>query len=124
MERLREVSPPLVYTRTWNFMSSYGKKRGGTFQQPGHTGYPKDCIFVFDPGFESFCDQHAQSLAAGKDDPWLLGHFSDNEMPLSRAALKNYLQLPEREPGRQAALAWLRDAARREGHRQRHHGQG
>ena len=31
-------------------MSSYGKKRGGTFQKPGHTGYPNDCIFVFDPG--------------------------------------------------------------------------
>ena len=109
VERLREVSPPLVYTRTWSFMSSYGKNRGGTFQQPGHTGYPKDCIFVFDPGFESFCDQYAQSLAAEKADPWLLGHFSDNEMPLSRAALKNYLQLPEREPGQQAALTWLRE---------------
>jgi hypothetical protein len=108
VERLREVAPPLVYTRTWNFMSSYGKKRGGTYQQPGHTGYPHDCIFVFDPGFESFCDQYAQSLAAGKDDPWLLGHFSDNEMPLNRSALTNYLQLPERDPGHEAALAWLR----------------
>jgi hypothetical protein len=108
VERLRAISPPLVYTRTWSFMGSYGRKRGGTSTQPGHTGYLGDCIFVFDPGFESFCDQYAQSLAADKADPWLLGHFSDNEMPLSRAALKNYLQLPEREPGYQAANAWLR----------------
>jgi hypothetical protein len=108
VDRLRQVAPPLVYTRTWNFMSSYGKKRGGTYQQPGHTGYPHNCIFVFDPGFETFCDQYAQSLAVSKDDPWLLGHFSDNELPLNRAALKNYLQLPEPDPGHQAALAWMR----------------
>ncbi len=108
MERLRAVPRPLVYTRVWNFMSSYGKKRGGTYQQPGHTGYPNDCIFVFDPEFEAFCDQHASQLSAGRDDPWLLGHFSDNEMPLKRAALKNYLSLPADDPGSQAAFAWLR----------------
>jgi len=107
-ERLRVVGSPLPYTRIWNFMSSYGKKRGGTFQLPGHTGYPKDCIFVFDPEFESFCDGHAKQLAAGKDDPWLLGHFSDNEMPLKRAMLKSYLELPATDPGHQAALEWLR----------------
>lgn len=107
-ERLRAVNPPLVYTRIWNFMSSYGKQRGGTFQQPGHTGYPGDCIFVFDPDFEKFCDEHARQLAADKDDPWLLGHFSDNEMPLRSGALTNYLALPAADPGHQAALAWLR----------------
>jgi hypothetical protein len=107
--RLRAAPRPLVYTQIWNFMSSYGKQRGGTFQQPGHTGYPSDCIFVFDPAFEEFCDRHAQQLAKGKDDPWLLGHFSDNEMPLKRAALKNYLGLPEADAGRQAAQAWLRN---------------
>ena len=106
-ERLRAVPRPLVYTRIWNFMSSYGKKRGGTYQQPGHTGYPNDSIFVFDPEFEAFCEQHARQLSAGRDDPWLLGHFSDNEMPLKRAALKNYLSLPVDDPGHRAATAWL-----------------
>jgi len=53
---------PFAYTINWNFMSSYGKERGGTFQQPGHTGYPKDAIFVFDPEFEAFCDRHARQL--------------------------------------------------------------
>jgi hypothetical protein len=107
-ERLRAVARPLVYTRIWNFMSSYGKKRGGTYQQPGHTGYPQDCIFVFDPDFETFCDEHARQLSATRDDPWLLGHFSDNEMPLKRAALRNYLTLPEQDHGHRAALEFLR----------------
>jgi hypothetical protein len=93
-EQLRQASQPLVYTRIWDFMSKYGQKRGGTYQQSGHVGYPKDCIFVFDPEFETFCDNYARQLAKTKDDPWLLGHFSDNEMPFRRDAINNYLQLP------------------------------
>ena len=50
-ETLRSSAHPVVYTRILNFMAGYGRKRGGTFTQPGHTGYPEDCIFVFDPAF-------------------------------------------------------------------------
>ena len=107
--KLRAVAHPAAYTRIWNFMSAYGERRGGTYQQSGHIGYPEDCIFVFDPEFEKFCDEYAHQLAAQKDDPWLLGHFSDNEMPLRRHVLKNYLTLPETDPGHQAALKWLRE---------------
>lgn len=108
-ERLRGANPPLVYTRIWNFMSSYGAKRGGIYQKSGHMGYPNDCIFVFDPAFEEFCDEHAKKLAAQKDDPWLLGHFSDNELPLWRTSLKGFLKFPDSDHGHQAALKWLRE---------------
>ena len=104
----RQGSRPLVYTRIWNFMQNYGYKRGGVYQKPGHVGYPNDCIFIFDPEFETFCDNHAKQLAATKNDPWLLGHFSDNEMPVRRQALQNYLELPVTDPGHKAAWAWLR----------------
>ena len=98
---------PLNYTHIWNFMASYGSKRGGTFMQPGHTGYPNDCIFVFDPGFETFCDEYAKKLAADKSDPQLFGHFSDNELPFQLGALTNYLALSKSDPGQRAAVAWL-----------------
>jgi hypothetical protein len=107
-EKMRAVSQPLPYTRIWNFMSAYGKKRGGTYQKAGHAGYPGDCIFVFDPEFEAFCDEHARQLAKEKDDPFLLGHFSDNELPFPSDALKRYLALPAADAGHQAALQWLR----------------
>ena len=107
--RLGAAPGRLAYTTMLNFMSSYGRKRGGTYQKPGHTGYPQDAIFVFDPEFEAFCDEHARALAATKDDPWLLGHFTDNELPLQRAALTNYLALPETDAGHRAARAWLRE---------------
>lgn len=112
-DALRSATNRLPYTHILNFMSSYGKRRGGTVQQPGHTGYPKDCIFVFDPGFATFCDEHARQLAADRNDPWLLGHFSDNELPFRREALVNYLSLPANDPGHLAAMAWLQQ---RHGH--------
>jgi hypothetical protein len=100
---------PFAYTINWNFMSSYGRERGGTYQQPGHTGYPNDAIFVFDPEFEVFCDSHAKQLLETKDDPNLFGHFSDNEMPFKLKALDNYLGLPETDPGHKAAVKWMEE---------------
>ncbi|GAA3619306.1 hypothetical protein [Flavivirga jejuensis] len=101
------LKKPFAYTINWNFMSSYGRKRGGTYQQPGHTGYPNNAIFVFDPEFETFCDAHAKQLLAYKEDPNLFGHFSDNEMPFKFKALDNYLGLPENDHGHLAAKAWM-----------------
>jgi hypothetical protein len=100
---------PMAYTINWNFMSSYGRKRGGTHQQAGHVGYPNNSIFVFDPEFEIFCDEHAKKLIKYKDDPNLFGHFSDNEMPFKFKALDNYLSLPDSDYGRIAAENWLKE---------------
>lgn len=107
-EALGRAPAKLVYTMVWSFMASYGNKHGRTYAQPGHTGYPNDCIFVFDPDFETFCDSYAKQLAAYAKDPWLLGHFSDNEMPLRLEALDNYLALPRADHGHRAARDWLR----------------
>ncbi len=110
---LAKAPTRVVYTPNWNFMSSYGKKRGGTFQQAGHTGYPRDAIFVFDPDFVTFCDEHAKQLAAAKDDPYLVGHYSDNELPFPKDALDKFLSLPPTDAGGKEARAWL--ASRRGG---------
>jgi hypothetical protein len=107
IEANKTAEKPMAYTINWNFMSSYGRQRGGTYQQAGHLGYPKNTIFVFDPEFETFCDKHAQQLTKYKDDPNLFGHFSDNEMPFKHKALDNYLQLHENDHGRMAAEKWL-----------------
>lgn len=109
IEANKKSDKPFAYTINLNFMSSYGKERGGTFQQPGHTGYPDDAIFVFDPEWEAFCERHAQQVAAYKDDPNLFGYFSDNEMPFRLKSLDNYLSLPDKDPGHLAAVKWLAD---------------
>jgi acetyl esterase/lipase len=104
---LASARRPLAHARLWSFMASYGKRRGGTFQQAGHVGYPGDCPFIFDEAFPSFCEEHATQLAASRDDPLVLGHFSDNEMPWHREMLERYLRLPASDPGHRAARAWL-----------------
>ncbi|MCD7937575.1 MAG: agarase [Tannerellaceae bacterium] len=108
MENNKGQEKQLSYAPNLNFMSSYGKKRGGTYQLPGNTGYPNQCIFVFDPEFEIFCDEHARQVLKYKGDKNLFGFFSDNEMPLGKKNLEGYLTLEnKKDPGYLAARAWI-----------------
>jgi len=110
-ELLRTASQPPVYTLSWNFMGSFGRSKKLVWQEPGHLGYPNRCIPVFHPDFEKFCDGYAKQLSATKDDPWLIGHFSDNEMPVVSDMLDRSLQLDMNNPdlryGCEAAKKWL-----------------
>ena len=106
-DALQTVRPPAAYVRLLGFMSAFGKIHGGTRMQPGHLGYPGDCIFAFDPAFATFCDDYARQLAAAKNDPWLLGYFSDNELPFPRHALAGFMAMAATDPGHMAALTFL-----------------
>lgn len=100
---------PFSYTIILNWMSKYGKQRGGTYQLPGNIGYPNQCIFVFDPGFKEFCEKEAQKLTATSNDRNLVGYFSDNELPFSLNNLEGYLNLTNPEdPGRLFAEQWIK----------------
>jgi len=105
-----QSSHPLAYTINLDIMSAYGAKHGGTYDVPGHKGYPENTIFAFDPAFETFADQYVdERVAAYRSDPNLLGYFSDNELPLKRANLDGFLSLPATDPGRKAAEQWMLD---------------
>jgi len=74
---------------------------------------------VFDPEFEVSARQRARErCAARKDDPWLLGWFTDNELrwgPDWRGKdelLTMFLALPAKTPGHKAAVDLLRDRYR------------
>lgn len=95
---------PMPYTSTLSFMHSYAKSRPAA---NGERGFPNQCMPVFDPEFADFCDRYAAALDAAKDDPWLLGHFTDNELPFRPDSLTNFLALPAADTGHKAALAWL-----------------
>jgi hypothetical protein len=110
IEHIRKAPTKLVYTTTLNMLSNFGKTKDLVRQLPGHVGYPNDCLPVFHPEFPAFCDQLARAtVPETADDPWLLGHFSDNEMPLP--VLERFLALPPDDPdtgpGYHAATAWL-----------------
>ncbi len=107
-ELFRSLDRPVVYTLRWNFASTFGRKKGRTHEKVGHTGFLGNCLPVLDPDFEAFCDEHASALAATRDDPWLLGHFSDNELPIYGGdMLKRYRSLPPEDINRREAERWL-----------------
>ena len=113
-ELIRELNKdsksPFTYCPNLNFMSTYGKKHGGTYQLAGNTGYPNQCIFVFDPEFEQFCDDHAKELIQYSSDKNLFGYFSDNELPLGVDNLEGFLKLENKsDAGFIAATKWLQE---------------
>ncbi|MES2736645.1 MAG: twin-arginine translocation signal domain-containing protein [Verrucomicrobiota bacterium] len=42
-----------------------------------HRNFP-----VFHPAFADFCEQRCKTVESAKDDPWMLGYFTDNELPV------------------------------------------
>lgn len=78
-DAFRAAGYNLPYTPRWNLMSRYAYGRKTARKESGSTPFPADCVPVFDPEFEAFCERETAALAATRDDPWLVGHFSDNE---------------------------------------------
>jgi len=108
---LRESGYPLVYVFSWRFMGDFSKYKRLVWQEPGRLGYPNMCIPVFHPDFERFCDTYAKQLIPTREDPYLLGHFADDELPLVPDMLDRSLQLDIRNRdlryGYLAARQWL-----------------
>jgi hypothetical protein len=116
---LEAVDHPMVYTvighsglpndRTTGFMTAYSGPKHISQPGTGHADFPGGCIPVFNPDFATFCDDYAKPLARFKDDPNLLGYFTDNELPMPK--LENYLALdpndPNLGPEYAAARAWF-----------------
>ena len=100
VDLLRTAPHRLAYCTTGSFMGDFGRSQHLTQQQAGHLGYANDLIPVFHPEFESACDAAAQKLAATKHDSFLLGHFSDNELPAPPDLLDRALRLDSDNPGR------------------------
>jgi hypothetical protein len=107
---LRASSKPMPYTIRGGFMSSFAKSQGLWERAVGHSGYTGDSPPVFSPEFPEFCRKQAKSYAKHKDDPWLVGVFSDNE--IIRPDLNRFLNLdptdPKQKPNYDAAVEWLK----------------
>ena len=102
-------SAPMGNTVILSLMSRYGQRR--TTQAPGNRKYPNDCIFVFEPEFEEYCDRAvSEQVAEFKNDRNLLGYWTDNELPFMTFTLNGYLNISNRrDPGRLAAERWLEE---------------
>lgn len=108
----------LPYTVSVSFLSTFGRQLGITHINPGQTGYINEVPPVFHPDFPAWCDAYAaQVVRPVANDRFLIGFFTDNEIPFRRESLDRSLDLPldrpEVAPMREHAIAWL--TARRGG---------
>ena len=59
--------------------------------------FNRNILPVFDPEFEGYCDAEAAKFVMPfKNNPWVLGYYSDNELVFHKLRLDDYLDLPER----------------------------
>ena len=113
-ELLRKTQYPPVYTLSWDFLANFAASKGLSWQVSGHMGYPDEVWPVFHPEFEAFCDEYAKKLAVTSDDPYCLGHFSDNEIQTQSDMLDRTLKLdlakyPEMKYNVEEAKRWLNE---------------
>lgn len=103
-----DTDKKMAYCPRWNFMSTYKNSN-----QRLKDLFAAGIIPVFDPAYITFCDGHARQLIPSKDDPFLLGHFSDNELPIYDNStygnlLDRFLAIQDKtDPNYLAAKNWI-----------------
>ncbi|MFK7788072.1 MAG: hypothetical protein AB8C95_01095, partial [Phycisphaeraceae bacterium] len=107
MKRLDKSKVELPYTLYMKLMASFAREHGLARMGSGNNQYVGDAIPVFDPAFITYCEERFAKVAEQHaEDPWLLGVFSDNELPLRGDALSTYLALKPGNVNRVAAERW------------------
>lgn len=114
VDLLQKTEKPLVYTVIISPMGMYHsehlKKYGGKYQTASWQNYRFDLAMVFDREFDAYVEKAIAPLSKYKDDKYLLGYFTDNELPWYNDALDKHLTLLAKdEQGYIAAKAWLDD---------------
>lgn len=112
VDLIREEKNPLVYTVIVSPMGAYKrqhlKKFGGKYEEAGWQGFRYDLAMVFDPEFDTYVEKEISKIAKYKNDKYLLGYFTDNELPWVDDALDRHLEkLGKKEAGYIAARKWL-----------------
>jgi hypothetical protein len=83
---------PFPYTKMVYFVTDYASELGMTAVGAGAATFMHGVPPVFDPAFEEFADRRAaSSMTRFKDDPYLIGWYSDNELPITDNATVSIL---------------------------------
>lgn len=112
VDQIRQIPSPPVYTIIVNPMGAYKsdhlKKFGGKYEKAGWQGYRYDLAMVFDAEFDAYVEKVIAPIAKYANDKFLLGYFTDNELPWKNDALDRHLTyLGKNEAGYIAAKKWL-----------------
>jgi hypothetical protein len=112
IDLIRDNNISLVYTIIVNPMTSYKqehkKKFGGQYEEAGWQDYRYNLAMVFDPEFDYYVEKTISAIARYKDDKYLLGYYTDNELPwVNDALIRHLTKLEKSEAGYIAAKKWL-----------------
>lgn len=112
VELVRSMPQPLVYTiivsPMGNYRNEHRKRFGGKYRISGWQGYRFDLVMVFDKEFDQYVEKAIEPLIKYRNDKYLLGYFTDNELPWVFDALDRHLNyLAKDEQGYIAAKEWL-----------------
>ncbi len=111
VDLIRESPQPIVYSIILNPMQSYKsahvKRFGGKYKVAGWQNYRFDLAMVFDPEFDQYVDNAIKDIVKYRDDKYLMGYYTDNELPWKTDALDiHLLNLAKDEAGYIAARSW------------------
>ena len=84
---------PFAYTTQLNLLSGY--VREAKLKKPERKN---DSVlsFIMDEAFALYCDEQTKKLTDKKNDPNLLGHFSDNEIAFMHTEFKNIMLVTDK----------------------------
>lgn len=94
---VRVVENPLIYTVIVSPMGEYLEDHRRSYKQSGWQGYRFNRAMVFDSKFDYIVKKVISRVAKYKDDKYLLGYYTDNEIPWVNDALDRHLTLLARD---------------------------
>jgi len=97
----KTAKKPIVYCTQLSLLGQYKKQ---AIQKNTSRKKESDLSFIVDDAFKSFCDKELEKLSNSKNDPNLLGHFSDNEIPFTHTEFMVLLKEKNN-----FLLNWLKD---------------
>ena len=103
----KTAKQPFAYTTQLSLLSGYMKE---AIQLDPAKKKLSTLSFIVDTSFAVYCKEQAKKLIALKDDPNLLGHFSDNEIPFTSTEFNNILATTNKtDQCYQIAQQWMKD---------------
>jgi len=93
-----------TYTTQLSLLSDFAKSKDRKTNNPDLS----ILSYIFDVEFEKFVQKKCSNLEADKDDPNLLGHFSDNELAFQDNLIKKFSSISDKQnPAYLFLINWL-----------------
>ena len=97
---------PLVYTTQLSILANY---RRHAIKENPERKKESEMSFVFDSSFKTYSAEEIKKLDGCQNDPNLLGHFSDNEIPFTDNEVGHLLEVPNTSESYSIVQKWLTD---------------